>query len=227
MNSELIKNNKILIIAAHPDDEILGCGGTIAKLKDNYKFKIVFMTNGVSARTKNKSEIIKRKAACLKLFKHLKLTNPTFFNFPDNEMNKISLLKIVKKIEKIIKSYKPETIFTHSPHCLNIDHRITFNAVITACRPVNKFKVKKILSFEIPSSTEWMISKGRNFEPNYYVDISKYINKKIQLIKFYKNELRKYPHSRSIKGIRAYASYRGISSGVKYAEDFYLNRFID
>ena len=95
-----MKKNKILIIAAHPDDEILGCGGTIAKLKDTHEIKVLFMTNGVSARGENKIKIKKRRDACENLFKYLNICKPTFFNFPDNQMDKIPLLKIIKKIEK-------------------------------------------------------------------------------------------------------------------------------
>ena len=102
-------------------------------------------------------------------FKHLSLPNPIFFNFPDNEMDKVSLLKIVKKVEEKIRHLAPDTVITHYSHCLNIDHRITFEAVITACRPINNLSVKKILSFEIPSSTEWalFIEKCQLFRLKY------------------------------------------------------------
>ena len=222
-----MKKSKILIIAAHPDDEILGCGGTIAKMKNTHIIETIFMTNGVSARgTKRQKEIKKRKNSSIKLFKFLNLPKPTFYNFPDNRMDKVPLLKIVRKIEKKIKIFKPETILTHYSNCLNIDHRITFEAVITACRPINNLSVKKILSFEVPSSSDWALFKGKKFEPNYYVDISKHIKDKLDLIKFYKDELRKYPHSRSIQSIKSLASFRGVSCGVKFAEGFYLNRFV-
>jgi LmbE family N-acetylglucosaminyl deacetylase len=222
-----MKNKKILIIAAHPDDEILGCGGTISKLKNENCIEVLFMTNGVSSRKKDKKQILRRRKAYLNLFKHLSLPVPKNFNLPDNEMDKIPLLKIVKKIEQKIRSYRPDTIITHYSHCLNVDHKITYEAVITACRPVNELSVKKILSFEIPSSTDWALYKGKNFQPNYFIDISKHLKNKINLIKFYKEELRNYPHSRSIPAIKALASFRGVSCGVKYAEGFYLSRFID
>ena len=222
-----MKNKRILVIAAHPDDEILGCGGTISKLKNENFIEVLFMTNGVSARGNNKKQILRRRKACLNLFKYLSLPIPKNFNFPDNAMDKIPLLKIVKKIEQKIKDYRPDTIITHYSHCLNIDHKITYEAVITACRPLIGLSVKKILSFEIPSSTDWALYKGKNFQPNYFIDISEHLKNKINLIKFYKEELRSYPHSRSIPSIKALASVRGVSCGVKYAEGFYLNRFID
>ena len=168
-----MKKNKILIVAAHPDDEILGCGGTISKLKNDNDIQVIFMTNGVSARgINNLIEIKKRRKSCLNLFKYLNINKPIFFNFPDNRMDSVPLLKIIKKIEAIIKKYEPETIFTHFANCLNIDHRITFEAVVTACRPINKLSVKKILSFEVLSSTDWALFKDKNFHPNYYIDIT-------------------------------------------------------
>ena len=186
------------------------------------------MTNGVSSRSNSsKKKILIRKKACLKLFKKIGFSKPIFFNFPDNQMDKIPLLKIVKKLESKLKLIKPSTIFTHYSDCLNIDHRKTFEAVITACRPLSFKGVKKILSFEIPSSTDWALFKGKNFQPNYYIDISKHIKNKLNYIKFYKDELKKYPHSRSIKSIKSLARVRGASCGVDFAEGYFLNRYID
>ena len=220
----MLKNKKILVIAAHPDDEILGCGGTILKLKKNNRFKIIFLTNGVSARSINQNKISIRKKECEKLFKYLKIEKPTFFDFPDNQLDGVPLLKIVKKIEKVIKSFNPEIVFTHYENCLNIDHQITYKATITACRPIRNIPVKKILSFEVLSSTEWGVFKKKTFQPNYYFQIDKEFKNKIKAMKFYKSELKKYPHSRSLKAIEALAKFRGISSGFKYAEGFVLVR---
>jgi LmbE family N-acetylglucosaminyl deacetylase len=222
-----MKKNKILIVAAHPDDEILGCGGTISKLKNDNDIQVIFMTNGVSARGKNIDEIKKRRKSCLNLFKYININKPIFFNFPDNKMDTIPLLKIIKKIEIIIKKFKPETIFTHYANCLNIDHRKTFEAVITACRPINKLSVKKILSFEVLSSTEWALFKDKNFQPNYYIDITQHLKQKLEFMHFYSQELKSYPHSRSIKSIKSLSEIRGVSCGVKYAEGFYLHRLLD
>jgi N-acetylglucosamine malate deacetylase 1 len=225
--SKSLKKNNILVIAAHPDDEMLGCGGSIIKLKKKCDIKVLFMTDGVSARKKNHKKILERRNSCEKLFKKLKIKKPVFLDFPDNQMDKVPLLEIVKKIERIIKEIKPHTIFTHYSDCLNIDHQITCKAVLTACRPIKNNTVKKILSFEILSSTEWSKFKNKGFEPNYFIDITKEIKNKISSMKYYKMELRKYPHSRSIKAIEALASFRGVSCGVKYAEGFYLNRLVE
>ncbi len=223
----MLKNKKILIIAAHPDDEILGCGGTILKLKKNNLIKVIFMTNGTDARGKNKKASQKRIQGCLNLFKKLKLNKPLILNFPDNKMDSVPLLKIVKKIEEILSKFNPEVVFTHFDGCLNIDHQITFKATVTACRPLKKTSVKKILSFEVPSSTDWALSRDKKFQPNYYIDISKYIKEKILLMKYYKDEIRPFPHSRSLKSIKTLSEYRGASAGVKNAEAFYLYRYLD
>ena len=161
------------------------------------------------------------------MFKTLNLEKPKIFNFPDNQMDTIPLLKIIKTIEKVISIKRPEIIFTHHENCLNIDHQITFQAVITACRPINNSSVKHILSFEIPSSSEWSLSKKKSFYPNYFIDITDQIDKKIFLMKkFYGKELRKLPHSRSQKSIKSLSEYRGSMAGVRNAEAFYLNRSV-
>ena len=221
--SGLKKNKKILIISAHPDDEILGCGGLIARIKKTNKIQIVFLTDGVSSRKKDKKNIDIRKKETLKLFNYLKINKPIFFNFNDNQLDSESLLEIVKKIEEVIKKFKPNIVFTHYENCLNIDHQITYKATITACRPLKKYHfIEQIISYEVPSSTEWMISNKFVFKPNIYLNISKQIDDKIKYLKFYKSELKKYPHSRSIKGIKTVASFRGIASGCKYAEAYIL-----
>lgn len=225
--SKSSKKSNILVIAAHPDDEILGCGGSIIKLKKKCNINVLFMTDGVSARKKNHEKIIERRNSCERLFKKLGIKKPIFFDFPDNQMDRVPLLEIVKKIEKIVKEIKPQTIFTHYSECLNIDHQITCKAVLTACRPIKNTTVKKILSFEVLSSTEWSKFKNKGFEPNYFINITKEIKNKISSMKYYKMELRKYPHSRSIKAIEALARFRGVSCGVEYAEGFYLNRLVE
>ena len=226
-NLSLLKNKKILIVAAHPDDEILGCGGTIIKYKKFSEIEVMFMTDGVSSRGKDKLKALKRKEESLKLFKFLKLKKPTFLNFPDNKMDSIPMLKIVKQIEKKIKNFKPNVIITHFSHCLNIDHKKTFEAVMTASRPIKNTNIKTILSFEILSSTEWSQNFKDNFNPNFFIDISNLITKKINALKFYKSEIKKFPHSRSFKGVESLAKLRGISCGCKNAEAFYLVRHIE
>ena len=161
---------------------------------------------------------------CLNVFKFLKFKKPSFYNFPDNKLDSVPLINLIKTIEKNIKKFKPEIVITHFENCLNIDHQIVYKAVITAARPINNSCVRKILSFEIPSSTNWALFKKNTFAPNYYVDISKNINKKIKALKMYKSELRKFPHSRSLRHVKNLAQLRGSDCGVSFAEAFILVR---
>ena len=223
---------KILIVAAHPDDEILGCGGTMSKhVSKGDNVSVIFLTNGVSSRKQKKvtmkKNIIRRKNAAIKASKIIGINKPHFLNFSDNQLDKHPLLKIIQSIEKLIIRIKPHTIYTHFNNDLNIDHQITSNAVITACRPQKKNTVKKILFFEIPSSTEWQISKDeKHFNPNWFEDISDHLSKKILAIQAYKDELVDWPHPRSLKGIQSLANWRGASVGYKAAEGFILGRKI-
>ena len=236
----MVKNKKnknqdvVLVVAAHPDDEILGCGGSICKWRsEGKKINILIMAEGITSRPDTRSvkkyetELRKLREKSEKVGKIIGANTIDFLGLPDNRMDTLPLLDIIKKIEKKVDKLKPNTVLTHHAFDLNIDHRITYEAVITACRPVNNLSVKKILSFEIPSSTDWALFRGKNFQPNYFIDISKHIKDKINYIKYYDEELRNYPHSRSIPAIKALASVRGTSCGVKYAEGFYLNRFVD
>ncbi len=223
------KIKKILVVAAHPDDELLGCGGTIIKFSQK-KCKIftLFFTDGVSARGKKFSKTaVNRKNNALNSLKIMGVRNSKFLSYPDNGLDTVPLIKITREIEKVIKKFKPDTIFTHSNVDLNIDHEIVSRAVVTASRPKPNFCVKNILLFETLSSTEWNFNlKKKTFNPNYFVDITATINKKIKAAKAYKNEINTWPHPRSIKGIKNLANYRGQSVGLKYAEAFYLLRYV-
>ena len=195
-----MKNKTVLIVAAHPDDDAFGCGGTIRKLA-NQKNKIfaMYFTDGVSTRQnqkKPKKNIIDRKKNSESASKIMGIKNCTYCSFSDNQLDKIPLLKIIQKIEDQIKKIKPDLIFTHFENDLNLDHQIINRAVITATRPKPNIKLKKkILLFETLSSTEWKFSsKTKVFNPNYFVDISKTINHKIKSIKCYKKEIFNWPH---------------------------------
>jgi LmbE family N-acetylglucosaminyl deacetylase len=222
---------KILVIAAHPDDELLGCGGSLLYYRKlGYKIKVVFLSDGESSRKENNKKI---KKLILKRIKQAELVSrkcsfikPTFGGFPDNKLDTVPLLDIVQFIEKKIQEFKPEIIFTHFENDLNIDHHLTFKAVITATRPLSKTFVKKILSFEIPSSTESNFTKNSKkiFNPNFFIDISKFVKKKSLVLKIYKSELRPWPHPRSIKAIENLSKYRGSQIGIKYAEAFIVIR---
>jgi|APSaa5957512535_1039671.scaffolds.fasta_scaffold27375_3 N-acetylglucosamine malate deacetylase 1 len=221
-------NKKVLIVAAHPDDEVLGCGGTIAKHAEcGDKVYVIFMTNGVDSRYNVSSkDINQRHQSAEKASKTLGVLSIKLFDFPDNKMDSIPLLDIVQSIEVEIDKFRPEIIYTHHIGDLNIDHQITHNAVMTACRPQPEFCVKEVYTFEVPSSTEWQAPQHLPFMPNMFVDISKQIEIKNIALAFYSDEMRPPPHSRSIKNILRINAYRGNSMGVDYAEAFMVNRIL-
>lgn len=227
-------NKKILVVAAHPDDEILGCGGTIAKyIKQGFKVKTIILTKGISSRFKNKNYKIKKLQKNLNTSsklanKAIGVNDLKFFDLPDNEFDQISLLSIVKIIEKEIKTFKPNTIFTHYINDLNVDHQYTSKAVIIAARPLSKSIVREILFFEINSSTDYQInSNGFQFQPNLFVDISKTIMQKKKALKEYNSEMMSYPNSRSIKSIINRNLSLGNSVGLEFAEAFQIVRKIE
>ena len=217
----------ILVVAAHPDDEVLGCSGTVARhVSDGDNVHTVFMSDGVTSRSGvDSNEVEARKQSAKNASNILGISeSPRFLGFPDNRMDTIALLDIVQTLEQVINEIEPEVIYTHHSGDLNIDHKITHQAVMTACRPQPEFCVREIYSFEVLSSTEW--STNNPFIPNYYVDISDTLELKISAIKSYDSELRTFPHARSIEAIRALANYRGASVGVKAAEAFKVERLI-
>ena len=225
---------KILVVAAHPDDEILGCGATLLKsAAKGHKIKTIIVSEGVSSRFDKDSitqtkQLKKRIESSKKAQSFIKGSEIIYLNLPDQKLDTISLLSIIKKIEVEIKKFNPEIIYTHHHGDLNLDHRIVNNATITACRPTPNCNIKKIFTFEIPSSTDWQAQgNAMHFEPNYFNDISKFLSQKIKILNKYKFEMRKWPHSRSFENIKYLAKTRGASVGCEAAEAFVLVRTIE
>jgi len=221
----------ILIIAAHPDDEVLGCGGTIASLSSKNDVYTLILGQGVVSRDipsdQNKKDLEELKLSSIKANDILGVKEVYFEDLPDNKFDTVPLLDIVKAIEKHTQKINPEVIYTHHFGDLNIDHQLTHKAVITATRPIGDKFPKRILSFETLSSTEWNLQDTNNiFTPNVFVDISKTFDKKIESMKCYKSEIRDYPHPRSLKGIKVLAQKRGLEAGLNFAEAFCLLREI-
>ena len=219
---------KVLVIAAHPDDEVLGCGGVIAKhVFQGDEVHLVFMSDGVKSRSQFLEENLKQRMNASKLAQSLLgITSSQYLDFQDNRMDSIALLDIIQKLEPIIDNLKPSVVYTHHHGDLNIDHQLTHSAVITACRPVPNFSVREIYGFEVLSSTEWSNSQQSIFRPTFYTDITKHISKKISAAKAYQEEMRDPPHSRSIKHIEILAQHRGYSIGVDMAEAFEVYRIV-
>jgi LmbE family N-acetylglucosaminyl deacetylase len=224
-------NKKVLIVASHPDDEVLGCGGTIAKLiKKKYKIFVYFSHEGSSSRfsnynnSKSLSEIKKRNNMAIKCSKFLGHKIVGFENNPNLRNENFSILDNVKKITKIIDRIKPDIIITHHPDDINEDHQLSFKIVSNATRPPAKHLVKEIYLMEIPSTTDWTLRSS--FKPNIFVDVSLQIKKKIDAMKLYKSEFNKYPHSRSKKNLISHSIYRGAQVGLKNVEAFELYKIV-
>ena len=216
---------KLLIVAAHPDDEVLGCFGSVAKLiKEGYEAYTLILGEGKTSRGEGKKEIKKLHKEIKKANEVIGIKEVFIESLPDNKFDSIPLLDIVKVVEKYKNLIKPDIIFTHYENDLNIDHRLTYQAVLTATRPMSDETTKEIYSFEILSSTEW--NYPLSFSPDVYFDISDTLDKKIKAMSFYKSELREYPHPRSLEGIELNAKYWGMRLGKKAVESFKSVRVI-
>ncbi len=224
-------NKKILIVAAHPDDEVLGCFGTVAKLiQEGYEAYTLILGEGKTSR--DEERVVENKKVELEILNsEIKNANDTIgikkcfiYNFPDNRFDSVDLLDIIKVVSKVKEEVRPDIIFTHYEKDLNIDHQITYKAVITATRPTKEECVKEIYSFEILSSTEW--NYPLTFSPDTFFDIEDTLDLKINAMKEYESELCIYPHPRSIEGIELNAKYNGMRVGKKYVEAFKCIRII-
>lgn len=218
----------VLVVAAHTDDEALGCGGTIARhVAEGDTVYAVFLADGVTSRPDSTSEELeKRNAAAESAHKILGLTKAYMLGFPDNRMDSVPLLNIVQKLEQVVREIKPHVVYTHHHSDLNVDHRVTHQATMTACRPVPDASVRELYAFEVLSATEWNTPGGQAFIPNVFVNISDYLKTKMDAIEAYKLEMREVPHSRSVVNTRRLAEFRGNSVGYAAVESFSLIRLI-
>ena len=219
---------RVLVIAAHPDDEILGCGGTVAKhVASGDEVQVIIAAEGLTSRGEGASE--KELEALKEISKRaneiLGVKKINFLDCPDNMMDLHPLLDTIKKIEKIMDSYRPNIIYTHHTSDLNVDHRIVSEAAITAARPLPSSSVQEIYFFETLSATHWG-DRSRAFNPNFFHDISTTLEKKLKSLGVYHLEMRDFPHARSLKGIQTLAEFRGASVGLNAAEAFETFRII-
>lgn len=223
-------SQSILVLAAHPDDEVLGCGGTIARLADQgARIHIAFMADGVLSRADAQGarddELRARRVAANRACDILGVKSLSFGDFPDNRMDTVPLLDIVKLVETLIVEHRPDTVLTHHAGDVNIDHRRVHEAAVTACRPQRGHPVKTLLCFEVPSSTEWQLpGSAPVFAPNWFVNISDTLDRKLAALGAYAAELRDWPHPRSLQGVEHLARWRGATVGVDAAEAFMLGR---
>lgn len=224
---------KILVVAAHPDDEILGIGGTVKRhvLSGDEAFCVILGEGITSRYDKRKNAGVDSlhelresayRAASIIGYKEI-----FFEGLPDNRFDGLELLDIVKTVEKHIIAIKPDIIYTHHHGDINIDHRITFNAVITAARPIGNEYPLEIYSFETVSSTEWNYGNSEMmFRPNVFIDITSTIEDKIKALECYRSELKQYPHPRSAEGVIITSKKWGTVISREYAEPLEAIRIV-
>lgn len=221
-----------MVVAAHPDDEVLGCGGTMARLAaEGWAVHVLIVAEGATSRDRRRDRSVRHEElselarAAHAANAKLGAASVTLGDFPDNRMDSIDLLDVVKYVEDAIAQHLPSLVFTHHGGDVNIDHRLLHDAVVTACRPTPGSPVQELLFFETASSTEWRPhSSGAPFLPTLFYDISDHLQAKLDALKIYDSEMRPFPHARSLAALEALARWRGASCGVVAAEAFALGR---
>ena len=215
---------KIIVIAPHPDDETLGCGGSLLKHKENHdEIYWLIVTSMKEEDGWKPSEVEKRREEVNEVSNAYGFKNIFNLDFPTTKLDLIPLNTLVTSISKVVDDVKPQTIYIPNRSDIHSDHRKTFESAMSACKSFRMDFIKKILMYECLSETEFAPSLQENaFSPNYFVDISKYLEEKINILKVYKSELKEFPFPRSEINIRALASYRGATANVKAAEAFVL-----
>lgn len=224
-------NKRILIVAAHPDDEVLGCGGTAARLaREGHELYTLILGEGATSRDPVRqqetraAEILLLQEQMAAAGRRLGVHDVFSHDFPDNRFDSVPLLDLVKVVEEVKNRVRPEIIFTHSAIDLNIDHRLTHEAVLTATRPLSNEPVREIYAFEVLSSSEWHFPAA--FCPDCFFDISATIADKLAAMEIYSGELHAWPHPRSLEGIRRNAELWGMKVGLVLAEAFQVVRLI-
>lgn len=220
---------RVLVIAAHADDEALGCGGTLAlHASRGDEVRALFMTDGVGSRgAAEDAAARRRREAAEAALGCIGVRQSTFLALPDNQMDGLPLLDVVRQVEPVVSAYRPDVVYTHHFGDLNVDHRLVHQATMTALRPQPGALAPTILCFEVPSSTEWQTPLPQTaFVPSWFQDIGETLDRKIAALNHYAEEMRPWPHSRSIDAVTHLARWRGASIGVEAAEAFMLARHI-
>jgi LmbE family N-acetylglucosaminyl deacetylase len=227
-------NTVALVVAAHPDDEVLGCGGAIAKMADaGWDVHILIMAEGATSRAAKRDrtaaahELHALGAAATTAAKTLGAKSVELLSFADNRMDGVDLLDIVKSIEQKVAQVKPTRLLTHHRGDVNIDHQRIHDAVLAAARPLPEGSIKELLFFEVASSTEWRPAvSGSPFAPAMFIDIGATLERKLRALEAYRSELRPFPHPRSLLAVERLAQWRGATVGCSAAEAFEVGRII-
>ncbi|MCB2198762.1 PIG-L family deacetylase [bacterium] len=223
----------VLVIAAHPDDELLGCGGTIARLAlAGQDVHIAIFGEGITSRQKarddaDSAELDTLHTTAHQVAHHLGAVSLDLFKLPDNRFDTVPMLEVAKQIEELIERYQPRVVFTHSGGDLNVDHVVLHRATLTATRPMEGHPVKDVYCYEVASSTEWTFQQfSPVFRPSLFVDISEQLERKVEGMALYESEAREFPHPRSGDALRAIARRWGTVVGLQAAEAFELIRSV-
>lgn len=224
---------RVLVVAAHPDDEVLGCGATMARMaSEGHDVHIAIMGEGITSRHADRTQADAQQLSRLHqqaqaAANQLQAREVILFKLPDNRLDTLPLLDVVRLLEDLLQKLRPEIIYTHHPGDLNVDHGVVHRAVLTATRPLAGQSVRDIYAFEVPSSTEWAFQRIQPaFRPNVFVDVSATLEIKVQAMECYESEARKFPHPRSPQALRAIAARWGTVAGCQAAEAFELVRSI-
>jgi LmbE family N-acetylglucosaminyl deacetylase len=224
----------VMVIAAHPDDEVLGCGGTIARhVRQGDEVHVLILAEGITSRDRERDrparekEISELGQAAHRANTILGTTSLTLQGFPDNRMDSVDQLDIVKAVEAHLVLHPPTVVYTHHAGDVNIDHRCIHDAVNVVCRPQPGHPVRRLLYFETPSSTEWQpATSSQQFAPNWFVDIDLTLEIKLQSLEAYAPEMRDWPHPRSLRAVEHLARWRGATAGMEAAEAFMVGRVL-
>ncbi len=225
--------SSILVVAAHPDDEILGCGGTMARLaREGHEVRIAILAEGMSSRYAHREDADPQQlqhlhARAQQAADKVGAKEVVLCKLPDNRLDTVPLLEVVKLVEELVARFRSQIIYTHHPGDLNVDHGVVHRAVLTATRPVPGQCVREIYAFEVPSSTEWAFQRLEpSFRPSVFVDIAETLEAKIEALACYDTETRKFPHPRSPEALRAIATRWGSVVGLPAVEAFELIRSV-
>jgi LmbE family N-acetylglucosaminyl deacetylase len=223
--------DSVLVVAAHPDDEVLGCGGTMARLaNEGQEVRIAILAEGMTSRYQEREQANQKQLDHLhsnaqQAADKVRAKELVLCKLPDNRLDTVPLLEVVKVVEDLIEKFNPAVIYTHHPGDLNVDHGVVHRAVLTATRPIPGQRVREIYAFEVPSSTEWAFQRLEpSFRPSVFVDISATLETKVSALACYDTETRKFPHPRSPEAVRAIAMRWGSVAGFQAAEAFELIR---
>lgn len=225
------ERNTILVVAAHPDDEVLGCGGTVARMvQEGHEAYISILGEGITSRYRQREaadpKLIETLQECSREAGRVLGSKDVFlYSLPDNRFDTIPLLEVVKIVDELVARLRPRIIYTHHGGDLNVDHSVVHRAVLTATRPVEGQAVREVYAFEVPSSTEWAFQQlAPSFRANVFVDISETVETKVRAMSCYQSEARPFPHPRSGEALYAIAQRWGSVAGCKAAEAFELVR---